>query len=204
MSRRLLLFCLTLAIYHSLSFGQLKDKYNTITESIDEDELSYNKNCQNTIYYDKRKDSIANNVFFFIYGKKKDIYNSILYESAGLILSGKKEGWWVLDYLKFDSNNNKIAKHEFYKNGFIENLKICVFYKETDSLLKILYQTNFKNGTGYYKDYNRYGKVIAEGNYKDGCKDKWWKYYNDKGYLIRKEKYNKGVLKKTLTYQPKE
>lgn len=205
MNQPKLFLCLWFLSFSTSSIAQSNRNYET--EVRNEKEIIYDKNCLNSIHYDKVTKSICKNGFYYInhYAYYPPTLSCLLELSIyGYIYNGKRDLFWNYTHILSDSNGNTVKKYEYYKDGLLQSYNVELDYKETDSAIKLIYESRFKNGTGYYKDYNRYGKVIAEGNYKDGCKDKWWKYYNDKGYLIRKEKYNKGVLKKTLTYQPKE
>jgi antitoxin component YwqK of YwqJK toxin-antitoxin module len=48
---------------------------------------------------------------------------------------------------------------------------------------------------GKYKEHNRHGILIREGNYKNGLRSGTWKIYNElTGQLVIEEDYNNGVL----------
>ena len=196
---RIVIFISIYSLFYNITTGQIKSKDTLKIIVANGSDIVYDEYCQNSIFYDKETGAICKNGHYSILCEDKAKIYGIKHKRLvyGDIVNGKKEGWWRYEYLP-DSNNNTILKYEVYKNGLLLNYYFDLFYKETDSLLKILYQADFKNGTGYYKDYNHNRTLIAEGNYKDGCKDGWWKYYNSKGLLIRKEKYNKGILKKLI------
>jgi antitoxin component YwqK of YwqJK toxin-antitoxin module len=47
---------------------------------------------------------------------------------------------------------------------------------------------------GKWKEFNRYGTIIAEGAYKNGLREGTWKIYSDSGNLVIEEDYVRGVL----------
>jgi uncharacterized protein len=47
---------------------------------------------------------------------------------------------------------------------------------------------------GKWKEYNRYGALVAEGNYNKGLRDGIWRIYNEHGQLVIEEEYVDGSL----------
>lgn len=47
---------------------------------------------------------------------------------------------------------------------------------------------------GKWKEFNRFGIMIAEGVYKNGLREGTWKLYSDLGQLVIEEDYVHGVL----------
>ena len=109
--------------------------------------------------------------------------------------------------LSFESNKNITKELERLSNDFmysddkIPNMNNLKMIKKVDGIIiyeknikdghldgdyivndyygKLLYKTNFKNGTGYYKGYE-YDKLIEEGNLVNGKKEgEWIKYDGD-------------------------
>lgn len=78
-----------------------------------------------------------------------------------------------------DSTNENVIKTLGYKKGIISGeLKII------DLNDSALYQTTFKKGTGYWKDYYyKESKLREEGNVKKNFKEGLWKYYSLSGAI---------------------
>ena len=58
------------------------------------------------------------------------------------------------------------------------------------------YEISIKNGEkhGNYFEYHPTGELKIKGRYRNDLMDGTWKYYNEEGDLIKKEKYRKGEL----------
>ena len=51
--------------------------------------------------------------------------------------------------------------------------------------------------SGRWKEFNRFGIMIADGFYKNGLREGTWKVYSDSGHLVIEEEYVNGVLEGT-------
>jgi antitoxin component YwqK of YwqJK toxin-antitoxin module len=50
---------------------------------------------------------------------------------------------------------------------------------------------------GRWKEFNRFGIMIADGYYKNGLREGTWKIYSDSGNLVIEEEYVNGILEGT-------
>jgi len=86
---------------------------------------------------------------------------------VGYMTNGKRDGCW--EYYSRDGN---CIRKENYKNGVLHG-KFEVFNNIGDRI----YQTDFMNGTGFYKTYNEYGEITAEGKMENNfCVGSWKRY----------------------------
>lgn len=110
-------------------------------------------------------------------------------------ISGVQHGKWKSNrYFYSDSLGNKVIKNyifreEYFKSGLRDSI-----YKIYDKNGKMIYSTNFKNGTGLEKDFHENGKLYYEIETKDGYFVDTLKLYNAKGALIEKLLYKKDSL----------
>ncbi len=138
--------------------------------------------------------SIKNNIFkkgekklqgkHLLLDDKEDLYNYQIYNF--------KDGY--LDGVSLYFTDNILRKKEEYKKGELSGI-----YEVFDVNGKIIYSTNFKNGTGYIKEYNEFGELIEEGKFTDGLQEgKWITYYEDsnlqKDSIVKIEFFKKGIL----------
>lgn len=56
-------------------------------------------------------------------------------------------------------------------------------------------KNNVRNGR--WKEFNRFGIMIADGRYRKGLREGTWKIYSDAGNLVIEEEYVNGVLEGT-------
>jgi hypothetical protein len=66
---------------------------------------------------------------------------------------------------------------------------------EMNIFSKLLGSKNKKKNTarnGRWKEYNRFGIMIADGQYKNGLREGTWKIYSDAGNLVIEEEYVTG------------
>lgn len=101
-------------------------------------------------------------------------------------VNGKKQGKWV----KYKDSV------KFYEGQFIDNIPVGEFkhyYPSGGLKIRTVFAENGRlNRTKIFFD--SYKDILqAEGNYYDKKKDCTWVYYNDRGYLITKETYRKGL-----------
>lgn len=76
------------------------------------------------------------------------------------------------------------------------NYNYSKFYKDSLFPKTITYSyLNWAND-GWFISYYSKGTVSSKGKYYKDLKDGVWKYYNEEGVLIRREKYKKGKLVK--------
>nr|WP_315240553.1 hypothetical protein [uncultured Flavobacterium sp.] len=113
----------------------------------------------------------------------------------GYCKSGMQEGKWITKrYYNYDSlgylkTKAHLIREEYFKNGLRDSI-----YKIYNKNGKIIYSTNFKNGTGLEKDFHENGKPYYEIETKDGYFVDTLKLYNDKGALMEKLLYKKDSL----------
>nr|WP_315248734.1 hypothetical protein [uncultured Flavobacterium sp.] len=113
----------------------------------------------------------------------------------GVLIDGKQSGQWIskrsfdFDSLGFVKNREYVYREEYFKNGLRDSI-----YKIYNKNGKIIYSTNFKNGTGLEKDFHENGKPYYEIETKDGYFVDTLKLYNAKGTLIEKLLYKKDSL----------
>jgi len=58
------------------------------------------------------------------------------------------------------------------------------------------YEVDIKDGLkhGNYFEYHPSGELKVKGKYKNDQKDGTWKYYNEDGDLVKRERWKKGEL----------
>ncbi len=103
----------------------------------------------------------------------------------GTFVNGKKESLWRKYVLR-----TKPLREETYKDGLLHGVS-RVFSDDG----KLLYQTIFINGTGYYKEYyNDNKQLFLEGEVQNGKREGEWLYYFKTGDYSRIENYKNGQL----------
>ncbi|QCE40962.1 hypothetical protein [Psychroserpens sp. NJDZ02] len=99
------------------------------------------------------------------------------------IENGYPKGTYTVRVLR-DTLFFTLKKVDYIKSNISGELKIINF---KDSLL---YQTTFKKGTGYWKDYYyKESKLREEGNVKNNYKEGLWKYYSLSGDIDSTKTY---------------
>lgn len=68
---------------------------------------------------------------------------------------------------------------------------------------KIKTQVTISDGkmNGIFKSFNTKGFLVEMCDYMDGLKNGYCYFWTDEGYMLKKEQYNKGVLKKTVKFR---
>jgi hypothetical protein len=122
------------------------------------------------------------------------------YSGKGLFVDGLRHGKWKLEKcdtgIEQEISYNKGLITGYYKVFFGQGTtKNGKWIKSGDS---ILYETNFMNGNGEWKNFygsTREFAIRETGYYKDGKKSGEWRYYTPRGFFLhRKEYYEKGIL----------
>jgi antitoxin component YwqK of YwqJK toxin-antitoxin module len=100
-------------------------------------------------------------------------------------INGMKQGKWAKNY-----PNGKKAYEGYFKND--QPIGTFTRYHENGQLKSIqdCSQLPFRCITQVYY---RENKLAAEGNYLNQKKDSIWKYFDDKGKLIKQESFKEGV-----------
>ena len=134
-------------------------------------------------------------------------------ESSKHFIGKYRVGEW-----KYYYPNEKLSKIEHYNNDKLHGEQIH-FYDNKQIKLKSFYTNGFKNGEwiayfengkvmqkynythdrlgGSYIEYYENGIIKEEGEYAGDKKYKKWKYFNDKGELLKTEIWKRGELIKT-------
>ena len=150
---RIFIFISIYSLFYNLTIGQIKSRDTLKIIVANGSDIVYDESCQNSIFYDKETGAICKNGHYSIlYKDKAGSYRpKPKYLIYGDIINGKRYGWWNYEYPP-DSNNNIIHKFEVYNNGLLLDYSVDLFYKEADSIIKVLYRAKFKNGTGYVQE----------------------------------------------------
>ena len=125
------------------------------------------------------------------------------YESGKLKIDGNYKLVDSIECLNcFDLNDNKVKTKayghslkvgdwkEYYENGILKS--IGVYYKGIHETYGSHNPKQTNDGVG----------IFTPGDYSEEyLKDKGWKYYNDKGQLIKEEYYYNGVITNIHTYE---
>lgn len=80
-------------------------------------------------------------------------------------------------------------------NEYNENGKMNGYWKEYDKYGKLFSEGIYENGfkTGYWKRYHLNGKILCEGKYINNLKNDLWKEYRLNGSLLSRGNYNNDV-----------
>ena len=179
--------------YFSISFGQfvIYPNGNIYTEY--ENGLSVYKWVN-----DKKKIS-GKFQFSCLYDWEELIYSNC--EGEGQFIDGLMSGKWELERCSRMGVKQEIN----YNRGLITG-RYKVFVADFGaSDTTMLYETDFINGTGIWKDF--YGSfqdynIYETGFYENGKKSGEWCYYTEKGSIIyRKEYYKNGILVKEKDFK---
>ncbi len=128
------------------------EEYTLKSDTILEQELDYLNNfVENPTQLDNNQDYL--NLHYY---KSKD---------DKMLLKGTYSIFHYVD-------NNLISEINYKDN------KLDGKYKINDYNGKLLYETNFKNGTGMYKQYE-YDRLVLEGKMIDGSREGEWKLYKE-------------------------
>ena len=109
----------------------------------------------------------------------------------------------IPDSLKTDSEAVVIGNLSEVQQFAIEKLEGNIYreYFEPIDSSKIKSEVEMRNGVkeGRYKQFDSLGHLIIRGKYDKGKKTGIWRYFNEQGFKIRKEKYKDGILEKSVT-----
>lgn len=103
-------------------------------------------------------------------------------EMEGNSIDEENEGLWRMWF-----ENGQLRSEKNYKNG-----KPTGSQKEWDKTGKVLYETEFVNGTGLDKGWWKNGQLSYEKNYKDGKQEGLSKYWYENGQLRLEWNYKDG------------
>lgn len=142
-----------------------------------------------------------------LFGDSAVMYESYDDETRGfqyLMKQNLNDGKWIIYW---DSLRTIIAVEGFYKSQ-LKNGNFVYYYKNGVKNNA----TYWRNGkpSGKYEKYYQNGNLNVKGKYKSikkrYCKGVCsrpvgkWKYWNEKGVLIKEEIWRKGILKETKEY----
>lgn len=100
-----------------------------------------------------------------------------------------KDGFKIKEHLTlkfFDLGKDKIVLREKYKKGLRHGT-----YTAYDTSGVQLYKTRFYKGTGYEKFFYPDGTLWHEGQLQRGVKVGIWRYYDEKGQILKEEDFGK-------------
>lgn len=187
-----LFLILTYKIFGQVNPPSIPKEYST------DDVYSVVKCGKDEYRWKKNKEKLSGYISFSCkIGEGGGIYKG--YEGEGLFINGFRHKKWTLknchSQLRYILNYNKGAIIGYYKvyyqyykplkiNGNITNIKCDT----------ILYETNFIEGNGTWKDFHD-NKVLKEiGDYRSGKKEGVWFYYLDNSTLYLKRYFEKGIM----------
>lgn len=109
---------------------------------------------------------------------------------------GKKQGSWS----KTNKNGNKI-----YEGNFKDDCEVGVFTYYYDDGKTIKAKSEFKDNGKFAstKIFNKEGKLVSDGFYKNKKKDSLWTIYDEKGNKIGEERYVNGLKNGVSNYWDK-
>lgn len=143
---------------------------------------------------------------------ESDLADVSFYEKGKLAAQGKMRGKdYVGKWIYYHKNSEKIMMEEHYAEGLLDGKK-TVFYPNGNLAEEIHYKKGIKEGINnyyapdgtllkklnYHKNhlhgkaeyYDAKGNLIIKGYYKNGLKDKIWRYYEN-GKMSKEEHYPK-------------
>lgn len=147
-------------------------------------------------------------------GQNLDFYKNGKPEQVGQLKTGRRIGQWIW-YTKdgfveaiyqYDSLGRTVMELSFHENGkimdyqLVENdsscLKLMNTYYETGELNTHYFQPECDNGNEIriLKEYYKNGQLKLNGQYLNRKKNGLFEYYDNKGVLIKTEKYRNGEL----------
>ncbi len=135
--------------------------------------------------------------------------------AKGKYIGKKRDSTWIF----YSDIDGKKVSEKNYKNGILHGKSIIYFPDKGIPSQIIEYRNGLKNGkserfytdgkpfsletyvndtlNGPFKIWSPEGKLEMEGYYKNGNQSGLWITYDEKGNVIKKEKYNNGVPVKT-------
>jgi len=129
----------------------------------------------------------------YVFEKKDSIWQFFTEKDGALIsqesyVSGEKEGYFIT-YFPKGGTAELIMWQKGRKNGLWEQ-----YYSDG----KIKFRGSFRDDEkeGNFTAWDPSGIVIITGQYGNGHQDGIWCFFNEKGELLKKEIYDKGVLLK--------
>lgn len=104
--------------------------------------------------------------------------NVVLVERESILFEKYENGKIKIISSYVDEDLTKSVQIVFYDNGFEKEI------------------TNFRNGKieGEYFEFTRSGGILINGFFNNDLKNGSWKYYSEKGKLMKEEIWNKGEL----------
>jgi antitoxin component YwqK of YwqJK toxin-antitoxin module len=109
---------------------------------------------------------------------------------------GRKQGKWVKYY-----EGNQVIR---YKGEFQNDIPINTFvYYHPNGIPKAEHTYRGTTNVCMAKEYNEQGQRVAMGLYNNQKRDSIWTFYHEKGHVLQREGYAKGVLngESTLYYE---
>jgi uncharacterized protein len=136
-------------------------------------------------------------ISYYKYGQIESIYNFLGDDLDGVSVSFYETGA-LRSYSLY--KNDKGFCFEYYEAGRLKEhyqaiSGTYVGYRATYCSNGVLYQETFYNKPNYLsKGYHCDGSLRFEGNIVDFKEDGVWKYYNEKGKVIKKANYKNGLV----------
>lgn len=191
----LFVFLISCNIIHKLSCNKnvACEKHPVLLEEKKREFTNNYNNADNYRYEDFPNEDIH-------YGNilNEDVFTDGGEHRVGKIIDGYKEGKWISGDAGFDENGNVIQKTNIWREEYFrKGLRDSIFRQFSKN--KIIYETNFKRGTGFWKEFHSNGKIYFEAYTTDGYFTDTLKLYSDKGKLIEKRLY----IKDSLVYHEK-
>ncbi len=187
----LFVFLISCNIIHKLSCNKnvACKKHPVLVEEKKREFVNNYNNADNYRYEDFPNEDVR-------YGNilNEDVFTDGGEHRVGKIIEGYKEGKWISGDAGFDDKGNTYIKTDIWREEYFKHgLRDSVF-RQFDQNNKIRYETNFKMGTGLWKEFHSNGTIYFEIETKDGYFTDTLKLYNDKGRLIEKRFYIKDSL----------
>lgn len=125
---------------------------------------------------------------------KDDFVDSFCDRFGSISNEGYKQGFFVTGLYHYDTIKkikifDRIFKGEYFKQGLRDSI-----FKQYDSIGNIIYTTNFKMGTGLWKEFHANGKLYFEAYTKGGYFTDTLKLYNNRGELAEEKLYKNDSL----------
>ena len=147
----------------------------------------------------------------------KVFYSNGIIKAEGRFHKRKKDGVW-----KFYSRSpHKVTKEESYKDG-IKDGRWRIYYRSGGLSSEIFWENGLRHGSwndffesgnphieatfekgqldGTYTAYFKDSIIAKEGEYLKGKMQGVWRIYNEKGQLIRKERFQEGFLQEEANF----
>jgi antitoxin component YwqK of YwqJK toxin-antitoxin module len=187
----LLTFLVSCSMIHKLSCNKniACEKHPILLEEKKREFTHNYNNADNYRYKDFPNEDIH-------YGNilNEDVFTDGGQHRVGKIVNGYKEGKWISGDAGFDENENVVQKaniwrEEYFKKGLRDSV-----FRQFDKNHKMIYETNFKSGTGLWKEFHTNGKLYFEIATQDGYFRDTLKLHSDTGIVFQKRLYKKDVL----------